>query len=76
MRKPEKVLSVLLVHELSSGIPSRDSYVNALQHINTLRMLCNLGLTHGLPDSIFQDDLALEDSWTTSSARRGFENLI
>ncbi|KAI9791133.1 MAG: hypothetical protein M1816_004364 [Peltula sp. TS41687] len=66
-----------LDQELASGSSHQGSYINALQKVNVLRMICNLGGSsrftkqqRGLPGAMTTPD------WTSGSAQEAFNALL
>ena len=56
---------------ISTHASDNKSYLNALQRINSLRMICNLGAVYRGHSKTFQP----ENSWDERSAQRAFENV-
>lgn len=60
---------------LQSGSVSPDSYFNALQQINALRMICNLGIYYSASKSETSRDKLLHSVWNSETAQNCFNNL-
>ena len=79
----------VLEHEIQNNAPSKGAYINALQRVNALRMICNLGQiagTSALKAQNLQDisdtrqwpesPSTPEQGWTVDQAQEAFENLL
>jgi SWI/SNF-related matrix-associated actin-dependent regulator of chromatin subfamily A3 len=62
--------------DLSSGIPSRGSFVNALQRINALRMICNLGAYTMPSESVLCPSHNGQVIWNAETAQEAFNELL
>lgn len=68
----------LLDQAIESGTWQSSSYLNALQGINALRMICNLGVTTRAPVSqgLLPAEAINADSWEPQDAQQAFEGLV
>ena len=61
----------LLDEAISTHTTDNKSYLNALQRINSLRMICNLGVGYRGPSKAVQSEM----SWDEQSAQKAFEHM-
>lgn len=61
----------LMDNAIHTGSGGSATYLSALQRINSLRMMCNLGLTYCYPSSLS----LTPQSWNEQAARKHFDNM-